>query len=151
LLNLKQILASTPRDVRQRSKNVVIIEARLAYRVRRILNSKKTKLISVPLRTLYATIYDRETAKELGKIRRHKLYIRAIDGPAHKLSAGNHVVVSCSCENFLYVDEVALNKKDAANIRYSNAKLPVETNPLMVPQCCKHLFRLGSSVILKGM
>lgn len=150
MLTLRQILANTPRNIRQNSKHVVIIQARLSFKVKRILNDQK-KLVSVPLRSLYAVAYDRETAKHLGRIRRHKLSIKAIDGPAHKLSDGNHVIVSCNCENFMYVDEVALNKKDAADIKYSNAKLPVETNPLMLPQCCKHLFRLGSSVILKGM
>ncbi len=49
-----------------------------------------------------------------------------------------HVLLSCSCPDFLYRQEVALHKKKAAEIEYSNGELPNVTNPLMIPYMCKH-------------
>lgn len=50
-----------------------------------------------------------------------------------------HVRCSCSCPDFLYRWEVALNNKGAAEIEYSNGALPNITNPQMRPASCKHL------------
>jgi hypothetical protein len=54
--------------------------------------------------------------------------------------------VSCSCEWFLFVCEVADAESDNATIRYSNGKFPVETNPRGIGTLCKHLI----SAIRKG-
>lgn len=60
------------------------------------------------------------------------------------------VVVSCSCDDFMYTWEVALNLKGAARIEYSNGEQPNERNPLNIGGCCKHLVALGQSLIDKG-
>jgi len=59
------------------------------------------------------------------------------------------VVVSCSCADFLYTWEVALKKKGAARIEYSNGKSPKDRNPGMIPGCCGHLYALGKYLISK--
>lgn len=63
---------------------------------------------------------------------------------------GKMSVVSCSCEDFAYRWEVALNKKKAARIQYSNGEDPVDTNPRMIPGCCAHLIRFGQVLLSKG-
>ena len=50
-----------------------------------------------------------------------------------------HCTCSCSCDDFLYRWEVALNKKGAAEIEYSNGKFPNTTNPALQTHLCKHL------------
>lgn len=54
----------------------------------------------------------------------------------------NKVKVSCSCEDHIYRWEYALWKKNASYITYSNGEVPVDTNPRLVPGCCKHVVRL---------
>lgn len=60
-----------------------------------------------------------------------------------------HVNLSCSCPDFMYRFEVALNKNEAADIEYSNGALPTMTNPQMVSACCKHCIALFNK--LKGV
>jgi len=57
-----------------------------------------------------------------------------------------HVIVSCSCADFKYRWEVALNHKQAAEIEYSNGELPVIRNPTMKPAQCKHLVALFNKI-----
>jgi len=49
--------------------------------------------------------------------------------------------VSCNCKDFLFRREVALTLKNAAEIRYSNGDMPIETNPQLIPATCKHIFK----------
>lgn len=60
------------------------------------------------------------------------------------------VIVSCSCQDFMYTWEVALSLKGAARIEYSNGDQPNEKNPRNVPGACKHLVAIGQSLIDKG-
>ena len=48
----------------------------------------------------------------------------------------NKVIVSCSCDDFLYTWETALNLKGAARLEYSNGEMPNEKNPGNTPGCC---------------
>lgn len=57
-----------------------------------------------------------------------------------------HCKVSCSCEDFMYVHEVANHDKGAADIDYSNGELPVVKNPKLRPGLCKHLYKLYQQV-----
>jgi intein/homing endonuclease len=75
-----------------------------------------------------------------------KRYIKNTTGPGKKparyvtvfvfLDTRLHVIVSCSCPDFKYRWEVALNHKEAAEIEYSNGELPVIRNPSMRPTFC---------------
>jgi hypothetical protein len=57
-----------------------------------------------------------------------------------------HAIVSCSCADFKYRWEVALNHQQAADIEYSNGELPVIRNPQMRPAQCKHLVALYNKI-----
>jgi len=46
--------------------------------------------------------------------------------------------MSCTCEYFLYVCEVALEGKDSSDIIHSNGAAPSVTNPRFTPRTCKH-------------
>lgn len=58
------------------------------------------------------------------------------------LNAKLQVSVSCSCSDFMYRWEVALNNKGAAEIEYSNGEQPTTTNPTLKTAMCKHAFAL---------
>lgn len=61
-----------------------------------------------------------------------------------------HVIVSCSCSDFLFTYEVALNEKGAARIEYSNGEDPKDRNAAHTPGMCKHLYALSTKLILEG-
>lgn len=58
-----------------------------------------------------------------------------------------HVEVGCSCPDFRYRQEVALNHKRAAEVLYSNGELPKIRNPQMKVYCCKHLYKLWQTIL----
>lgn len=58
-----------------------------------------------------------------------------------------HVLISCSCPDFLYRREVALTNKGAAEIEYSNGEQPTTTNPSLTANCCKHCVALYEKYI----
>lgn len=60
------------------------------------------------------------------------------------------VIVSCSCDDFLFTWEVALNKKGAARIEYSNGEDPKDRNPAKTPGACKHIYALSTHLIMQG-
>lgn len=55
--------------------------------------------------------------------------------------------VSCSCGDFTYRAEVALHRKGAADIEYSNGAPPIITNPRLRAFGCKHLVKLYETKI----
>lgn len=62
------------------------------------------------------------------------------------LNKRGHVQCSCSCGDFKFRWEVALERKDAAEIEYSNGDPPIINNPLMIPSACKHLVKLYQTI-----
>jgi hypothetical protein len=60
-------------------------------------------------------------------------------------------MVSCPCERFTYYFEVALAKKGASKIKYSNGDMPVVTNPHMITGLCKHLIALSKDLMKKKL
>ena len=66
------------------------------------------------------------------------------DKPIYKQSK---VLVSCSCENFMYTWEYANNHWGAAKIKYSNGEPPTVTNAGLHPGMCKHLVCLAQEII----
>lgn len=60
-----------------------------------------------------------------------------------------HVRCSCSCADFMYRWEVALHKKDAAEVEYSNGDVPMITNPKMTATFCKHCIALYNKIANK--
>ncbi len=67
-----------------------------------------------------------------------------------QLSLSSHVWMRCSCEYFLYHCEVADHGTNNADIKYSNGRAPVITNPREIPHCCKHIIAaLRKGALLK--
>ena len=52
------------------------------------------------------------------------------------LNSRGHIDLSCSCPDFMYTYEVALKRKGAAQIKYSDGELPVDRNPRAIPGAC---------------
>ena len=72
----------------------------------------------------------------------HNLRIYPVErGYTGSLMACPAVKVSCDCERHKFVYEIALWKRGAADVIYSNGKMPTETNPQLIPGCCKHLIQ----------
>lgn len=66
------------------------------------------------------------------------------------LTLDSKVWLSCSCEWFLFVCEVADAETDNANIKYSNGRAPVITNPQRIGTVCKHIIAaLRKGALLK--
>jgi hypothetical protein len=130
-MTMAQILKRTPRS-RQLKADYVRIEA--------------VKIRKTTYKTVVYKAKTRSTANSEGKAKR--------GGPVYYVTTvetnGKMCVVGCSCEDFTFTWEVALNKKKAARIEYSNGDLPVDRNPRMIPGCCGHLFRFGTLLVERG-
>lgn len=63
-----------------------------------------------------------------------------------QMTLESKVWVSCSCEWFLFVCEVADAESDNATVRYSNGMFPKITNPQGIGTVCKHII----SALRKG-
>lgn len=53
-----------------------------------------------------------------------------------------NIKVSCSCSDFMFRWEYALEKKGGADLVYGNGDPPVDRNPALKPGVCKHLLAL---------
>ena len=88
-------------------------------------------------------------------IKRHDVLVRFKDTQQKTkglaLSGKNvNVVVSCSCEFFMYMCEYALTHFSASFIKYSNGQPPLQTNPSLIPFTCKHLHLALMQIAKKG-
>ena len=52
-----------------------------------------------------------------------------------------NIRVSCTCGDHLFRAEVALSYRGSADIIFSNGDFPIETNPTLKPQVCKHVLK----------
>lgn len=50
------------------------------------------------------------------------------------------IMIDCDCERFKFMWEYALYRQGAADINRSDGDPPVQTNPELIPACCKHGF-----------
>jgi hypothetical protein len=129
MLTIRQLLGYTPRSVKQNASYCRTVEEKKVARrgnpvyLGRILSTHKAggvKKIPPP------------------PPEQHRVVIEGLMGEGTKVS-DRYVKVSCDCGFFWSHCEVALNKKGAADIKFSNGKPPVEKNPAMIPLVCKHL------------
>lgn len=103
---------------------------------------------------LQFTAVDPSSVRQPAK--KHKVDILLRDGaklaPGTPMSAaGSNLLVSCSCENFMYMCEYALTKYNASWIRYCNGEPPRITNPGLVPLVCKHIYRAFQHMSKQGL
>lgn len=72
------------------------------------------------------------------------------NGNPHKINVGK-VKCSCTCPYFVFWGcEVPLNKRGAANIKYSNGAPPVIRNPTSKRRFCKHGLALMRLIRQRG-
>lgn len=128
-LSAHYMLSRTPKYVRNRGGFVKLVSAKAM---------KRTPILKTLTRT-----------NVLGeKPRKHYQQIEKLSGETIKDKA--KLKVSCDCGFFLYVCEVALFLRGAADIIHSNGEMPVRTNPKKVPLVCKHLYIVLTRLIKAG-
>lgn len=129
-LSLRQLIKATPPYIRSSAQEVLI----------KTLKEATTKGGFPAIRA---------TALSTSKRGSYKLHV--IGKEEDKLlSKQRHVLVSCSCSNFMYYWEFALHHWGSAVIKYSNGQPAVQTNPSNHPGMCKHLVALGKIIIQRG-
>jgi hypothetical protein len=132
-MTIAQIRKYTPFNRRVSSKIVKIVEIKV-----------KKNIDGYPL--ILAKTISTETPKgEAKNLKTAPHYVTSIE-----LYPKKQVIVSCSCDDWLFTYEVACNKKGAARIEYSNGENPGTRNPAMTPGCCKHLYALSTKLISEG-
>lgn len=132
-LSIRQLLKATPSLMKANSEDVVI----------KMLKTAKTKAGLPGVRSKTTTITKRP---------RHVYDTSFVGKELNKpISAQKHVIASCSCDNFCYYWEVALHHWGSAVIKYSNGEHPDVTNPGLHPGLCKHLYKLGRTIIEEGL
>ena len=132
-MTMKQILQKTPPSRKDKAQYCVIREAR-------VMDKDYGHIQTTIYKAKVYSTHDAQGNKHRGP---RNVYVATVE--VHK----KQVVVSCSCQDFCFTFEVALSKKKAARIEYSNGELPVDRNPRMIPGCCGHLFKFGSALVAK--
>lgn len=135
MLTFPQIVRKTPKLRKENSLFVRLSTPKFGY------TKKGTAFAAVKSYSTHIKLKDGSVVKHVSP----EKYVTVVEFLDNRL----HVNLSCSCPDFLYRFEVALNKKGAAQIEYSNGELPTVTNPTMIAACCKHCIALYNS--LKGV
>lgn len=132
-LTIAQIRKSTPLNRKQSSKIVKIVATKA-----------KKNVDGYPM--ILAKTISTETPKGKPKnIKTAPHYLSSIE-----MYPKQKVIVSCSCDDFLYMWEYTLNKRGAARIEYSNGESSKDRNPMQIAGCCKHLYALSTLLISQG-
>ncbi len=140
MLTLEKILRRTPQKWLQNSEDCRV------YKFKKIIDTEDKN--PVVLAIVYS-LYDSAGNRKSDPIQ-HKCYIKGLNGKKTAIISSN-VEMSCDCAAFMYWSEVALNRKDAAPIIFSNGEDPLVRNPKLTPFPCKHLVRLTLLILNKGM
>tara|TARA_Y100001963_G_C6790611_1_gene455187 strand:+ start:3141 stop:3770 length:630 start_codon:yes stop_codon:yes gene_type:complete len=137
-LTLRQLIKSTPKFMRLNGEEC-------AFKKWKKTTSKVGGRPAVVASVVHNTQFkvDRETP--------HQVTVIGLN-PDLKLSDRKQkVMVSCDCENYLYVWEYANAKHGAAKIIYGNGEAPVMTNPGESPGLCKHASAVADRILAEGI
>lgn len=132
MLNLKQLMARTDAERKQRAQYVKILKLKAGY------TSHGQGFVS-------AQTYSRFKVDQSGKLVRNTeptKYVSVIVFLNRKLQCK----VACSCDDNMFRWEFANSEKGASEIEYSNGQPPVVTNPAYKPGLCKHLVALVEAI-----
>ncbi len=124
MLTATQIMQKTPLSRRRGSEYVRIKEVKLVKKGERRIARAKT-----------SSTHDINGNKKAGGF---TTYVTSVE------PLGRYVKISCTCDDFLFTWEYALEKQGAADINYSNAEPPIEKNPRLIGGSCKHLYKFLS-------
>ncbi len=140
MLTLAAVLKRTPKAWLQRSEDCRI------YQYKKIVDaSDKNPAVLCLVYSIFDSAGNRKT-----KPKKHRCYVKGLNGKEKRIIASS-VEMSCDCEAFMYWSEVALNRKGAAPIMFSNGDDPVVRNPSLTPFPCKHLVRVTLMILNRGM
>jgi len=131
---LDRIIRKTPFDRRKKAQSEVRIGT-IKKKFDRIRNIRKL-IISV---------------SSHAKNRATHNHIVTIEYDGDRVSRSKNIIVDCSCDDFKFTWEVALEKAGLARIFRSNGDRPVEKNPFMIPGGCKHIFRALVLIKRRGL
>lgn len=141
-LTAREILAASFPAVKEAAKHVVIKEDDTLTPGH--VNLPGNKKLHGAEKLLARTFTERP-----GKRKTYKTQVVSLDN--EKRLWDGPIMVTCECDYFTYVCEVALAKKGAARIKQSNGEKPEVKNPKMVPTPCKHLHKLLSVIVKRRM
>lgn len=79
-------------------------------------------------------------------VRLHEAMVVGLDDPFKPIHKQKRVMVSCACENAVFVWEYANALHGASRVIYGNGEPPTFTNPGNAPGLCKHLYKLCSEI-----
>lgn len=136
-LSLNALIKSTPRLMKENAMECYVS----AYK-----RGKTPK--GLPLAT--ANVRHKDPMRPNKTVRIHKPMIVGLDDPFKPISKQKRVMVSCPCENFVYMWEYADAEHGAARIIYGNGEPPNFTNPGSAPGLCKHLMALADLIKRNG-
>lgn len=133
-MKLKQLVRSTPKPIiKNDGPKIKILEYKLG--IKKSTKGKAIKAITI------------NVVKP--KAKRRRTWIVCIK-PDTKLSEGD-IMVYCGCEYYKYYNSF-VNFKAGCGIKdSSDGQPPKQTNPTNKKYLCKHLIKLASLVIGKGM
>lgn len=135
---LKQLFAKTPTLMKENGTEV------------KLKNVKRLKT-KTGKPALQAVAIHKDPYKPNATERPHTCMIIGLDQDKKITANGQKVVVSCDCENYVYMWEYANAKHGASQLIYSNGERPGFTNPGEVAGMCKHLVGLYDYAKRKGL
>jgi len=132
-MTAEQILTACPPRVAVGAKTVIIKDAKPS-----VTKDKRQRIVC----KIISTNTLDGNRKPPPPVKTHTSTVEALVPDKYIRDRDVPVRVSCTCDDFWATWEVALFKRGAAKIQFSNGELPVEKNPRMIPGCCKHLYKM---------
>lgn len=139
-MTLKQLQYNTPRDRALLSKEVQVTGVQ-----KKMIKPEQRRKVTA---TTFSP-FDPKTGARRSKPEKYKTEVESLIGDNKPISK-NYVKVSCSCGDWWSHWEYAVNKRGAADIKYSNGEPPVVQNPTQIPGMCKHLYALARLIQASG-
>lgn len=139
-MTLRKLIRGTPRLMVNNSIDVEMVEF------------KRTKTKS-GMPAIKAVAITNDPWRPNKVIRKHNTFIIGAEldkenNPVKKpINRHKKVIVSCSCENYVFTWEYANAVHGASRIVYGNGEPPVVTNPGLAPGMCKHLVAASLKII----
>lgn len=137
-MSLKGLRRNTPRLMRENGEECS-------------LTAVKTMRTGKGLPAIQANVQHKDPLRPEKIVRRHQAIIVGLDDPNKPIHLQKRVMVSCPCENYVFMWEYANAVHGCARIVYGNGEPPTMTNISQMPALCKHLSRLSDYVIQEGL
>lgn len=137
-LTLRQILKNTPKLMIANSSDVQVLKFKKT--------TTKSGLPAVKAMCVHNDPFRPDRIK-----RPREVYIIGLEKIGKPINKQRRVMMSCSCENFVFTWEYALAVHGAARVMYGNGDAPDWTNPSLVAGTCKHCVAIARHLIEKGI